>query len=225
MTWDDLDFWKSKEWEIIQERLDVYSRQGVVVNPSRPNLFHSLTLCPFERTKVIIVGQDPYPNPEQATGLAFSLPVDYDLKKAPETWKNIKRELCYDLHIPSPMTGSFEAWAKQGVLLWNAVPICEAWKTLSLNWDEWAVLTKEILISSGELEPKPVVILLGSVARRYLEYVNDKSKVIATSHPSPRGAYQSNPYLGVVPFIGSRIFSRTNDYLCDLGHSKINWRL
>jgi uracil-DNA glycosylase len=224
MKWNELAYWRSDAWKKIQEKLDDLSRTDGKYNPNRSSIFRALHLTPFDSVKVAIIGQDPYPNPEHCTGLAFSLPNNYDLKKAPSTWLNIKRELCTDLHIPSPKTGSFESWAKQGVLLWNAIPTCEAWKPLSHDWEEYISLTQEIIQSLSKKESSIVFIFLGSKARHYSEYVKD-GKVICTSHPSPRGAYQSNPYLRIVPFIGSRIFSTTNDYLNQLGLDIINWKI
>lgn len=225
-SWDELPFWKSEAWTKIQEKLDESRKNGATINPTNFLMFHSLDVSPLEKTKVVVVGQDPYPNPDHCTGLAFSLPASYELRKAPETWKNIKRELCTDLHVQAPRTGSLESWAKQGVLLWNAIPTCEAWKSLSHEgWKEWEILTVDIISCLSKQQKGSVFIFLGSIARRYLEYVKEPSKSICTSHPSPRGAYQSNPYLGVVPFIGSRIFSKTNDYLCQLGHQPVDWRL
>jgi uracil-DNA glycosylase len=223
MTWQDLAYWKSDDWKRVQEKLDVLDRSHGRYNPIRNLMFRSLELCPFERTRVAIIGQDPYPNPDHCTGLAFSLPNNLDLTKAPSTWLNIKRELCTDLHIPSPKTGSLESWAKQGVLLWNAIPTCLSWKSMSHDWEEWSALTQDIVSSLSKREQGKVFVFLGSVARRYSE--NVKGKIICTSHPSPRGAYQSNPYLKIVPFIGSRIFSTTNDYLRQLKLETIDWRL
>jgi uracil-DNA glycosylase len=225
MTWNELAYWKSDDWKKVQEKLDVLDRSNGRYNPSHNLIFHSMELCPFERTRVAIIGQDPYPNPDHCTGLAFSLPNNFDLTKAPSTWLNIKRELCTDLHIPSPKTGSLESWSKQGVLLWNAIPTCEAWKSMSHDWEEWSSLTKELIQKLSKRESGCLFILLGSVARRYLDYVNIGSKTICTSHPSPRGAYQSNPYLKIVPFIGSRIFSTTNDYLRQLKLETVDWGL
>jgi len=224
MIWDELKYWQSDDWKKVQEKLDALDRSGIGYNPGRKHTFNSLSLTPFETVKVAIIGQDPYPNPAHATGVAFSLPSDLDLRKAPATWNILKRELCTDLHIPSSKTGSLETWAEQGVLLWNAIPTVEAWKPLSHDWEEWSSLTQEIVQRLFDRESKCVFVFLGSIARGYLEYINKKeSKFICTSHPSSRGAYQSNPSLGVVPFIGSRIFSTTNDYLNQLKLGSIDW--
>ncbi len=75
-TWEDLDFWRSKEWENVQERLDILDRDRIFYNPVREQLFDALVYTPFNRTTVAIIGQDPYPNPQYATGLAFSTPKD-----------------------------------------------------------------------------------------------------------------------------------------------------
>lgn len=228
MVWEELKYWRSDDWKRVEDRLNELDHRHISYNPRKSNIFQSLHITPFDSVKVAIIGQDPYPNPDHATGLAFSLPESYilghDCVRAPQTWRNIKRELCTDLHIPSPETGSFVSWAEQGVLLWNAISTCESWIPLSHDWEEYSSLTQEIIQSLSKKESGVIFVFLGSKARSYLEYVKD-GKVVCTSHPSPRGAYQSNPYLRIVPFIGSRIFSTTNAYLTEAKKEPIDWRL
>lgn len=226
MKWEELDYWQTKDWQIVQERLDALDKSRVSYNPNRSNIFRSMLLCPMASVKVVILGQDPYPNPDHATGLAFSLPHKYDIKKAPATWQNIRREYCTDLSKQSPKTGSFETWAKQGVLLWNVIPTCETWKSLSHDWEEYGSLTQDILKCLSETDRGMVFVFLGSKARKHsedVELTNQKVKSIYTSHPAPRGALKSNPYLGTIPFLGSRLFSTTNNYLNQLGLGSIDW--
>jgi uracil-DNA glycosylase len=218
MTWDDLKFWDSGEWQVIEEKLHDLKKAGVVVNPTRANLFSALKQTKFETCRVGIIGQDPYPDPRYATGLAFSIPETESVY--PPTLCNIFTEYGIDLSYPTPPNGSLVKWAKQGVLLWNAIPTCEAFKAAShRDWTEWNFLTKEIV---EELSKKGAVIaLLGNIAKEFEQYVDkDHSKVLLTSHPSPRGILTSKH-----PFMGSRFFSTINGYLCDLGKEPINWRL
>lgn len=218
MTWDDLKFWESGEWQVIEEKLNDLKKAGVIVNPRRASLFAALKQTKLETCRVAIIGQDPYPDPRYATGLAFSIPETEQVY--PATLCNIFTEYGIDLSYPTPSNGSLVKWAKQGVLLWNAVPTCEAFKPAShRDWTEWNYLTQEII----EVLSKQgaVIALLGNIAKEFEQYVDkDKSKVLLTSHPSPRGVLASRH-----PFMGSRFFSTINGYLCDLGKEPINWRL
>jgi uracil-DNA glycosylase len=209
--WDDLKFWDSEDWERIQGRLDKGN-----FNPKRTNLFKSLDLTPFDTVKCVLMGQDPYPDPKYATGVAFSIPKD--VRGYPQTLTSILREYCTDLRLKRPANGNLEHWCREGVLLWNAYPSCEQWKSLSHYWDEWASLTKEIITELNERDV--VFVFMGAKAKEFVPYAS-KSFVIETSHPSPRGSINSYH-----PFYGSRIFSRVNDILVqELGRSPIDWYL
>lgn len=210
--WDDLDFWEN-EWEIVRERLGNVPK----LSPSIENLFRALYLTPFDKVKCLLMGQDPYPDPVYATGVAFSIPAH--MRRYPPTLQAILREYCTDLHYKRPANGCLEVWAKQGVLLWNAIPSCTAWNSLSHLWPEWKVLTTEIV---NNLQQKGIVfVFTGAIAREFAPLVGDKSCIIETSHPSPRGSMNSK-----VPFIGSRIFTRVNDLLVqELGLDPIDWYL
>lgn len=215
--WDDLSYWSSQEWGIIQDRLDTLDLASERYYPTRENLFKALDLTPFENTKAMICGQDPYTSRELATGLAFSIPSR--VEKFPPTLHNIMKEYSVDLHLPIPLSGDLTKWAEQGVLLWNAVPSVGTWP-LSHNYPEWTVLTTEII---ENLRDKGIVFaFLGSFAKEFSVLVNSSPncRVIETSHPSPRGNINSK-----TPFLGSRLFSRTNDYLNELGLGSIDWRL
>lgn len=207
--WDDLKFWDSKAWEDIQPKL-------VDCNPSKENLFRALDLTPFDKVKCLIVGQDPYPDPQYATGVAFSIPKD--VRGYPPTLTSIIREYCTDLHYNRPAHGCLEHWCKEGVLLWNAYPSCKKWKSLSHYWEEWASLTREI-IQELSLRKDVVFVFTGAKAREFVEYA--EGFVIQTSHPSPRGSINSKS-----PFFGSRIFTKVNDILVqELGVDPIDWYL
>src|SRR5262249_45073109 len=120
-----------------------------------------------------------------------------------------------DLHFTYPVTTDLTPWARQGVFLWNAIPSCEQWRSMSHDWPEWEELTKEII---ERLDERGIVfVFLGSVARRFEPYTSSRSESICFSHPSPRGSINSNS-----PFIGSRMFSTINDLL---GSNPIDWRL
>ncbi len=232
-TWEDLDFWRSKEWEDVQTRLDRLDMERTFYCPGRSNLFASLDLTPFEQVKVAIIGQDPYPNPQYSTGLAFSTPKDCINRKEypfPPTLVNIFKELHNDLHYEYfdkegkksifPKSGNLEPWVEQGVLLWNAIPTCLQFLSLShLHWQEWRSLTIEVIT---RLNRKGICfVLCGGIARELTEFVNeDYSDLIEVSHPSPRGFCS-----GEHPFSGSRVFSRVNAFLAKDKLDPIDWKL
>lgn len=213
----NLNYFNTGEWQVVEERLDALQNRKQTYNPSKKHLFAALRSTPFEKTVVAIYGQDPYPSHTHATGLAFSVPVG--TKPLPPTAEAILQEYQADLGLPHPGHADLTKWAEQGVLLWNVIPSCLEWKSLSHEWDEWSYLTIEI---TKKLSDKGIVFALtGARARDYIKFIDDKkNKIIETSHPSPRGSLHSK-----VPFVGSRLFSRINDYLVQQGKPPINWRL
>lgn len=220
--WAELNFWKSGEFQAIRERINDLVAQGVNINPDRKAWFSALARTPRASTKVVLLGQDPYPNKAFATGYAFSVPETIPIAQCPPTLLNIFKEYGNDLGYPAPNNGCLLPWADRGVLLWNTIPTCTAGKSLSHDWGEWTYLTKEIF---DLLNPQGVVyVLMGSKAAAYDRYIDDtKSKVIYTSHPSPL-AYVG----GKMPknsFLGSRMFTTVNAKLHELGKEPMDWRL
>lgn len=219
-TWDDLPFWQSGEWQVIQERLDDMDGKGELYNPKRELLFAALDATPYLSTRVCILGQDPYPEHDLATGLAFSVPKGS--KKHPPTLQNILKEYKDDLGIDEPASGDLSVWAEQGVLLWNAIPTCRDGKASSHRyWNEWDYLTQEIIEA---LSNKGIVFCLwGSLARSYVKYIDrDANEIIESAHPSPLAAMQKNPSN---PFFGSRPFSTINIKMKEMHLGTIEWRL
>ncbi len=220
-TWHELKFWETGEYDVVQERLDDLKRDGVLFNPVRSKLFHILDIIEPGQVRVAVIGQDPYPQHDLATGIAFDVP-DHIYKAGgfealPPTLQTILREYSKDLGFKLPETGNLLPWVKQGVLLWNSIPSCTAGKSLSHDWPEYLLLTEEII---KELDQQEIVfVFLGGKARHFAQFVQ-KSKVIETSHPSPRAGTKAR-----CPFIGSRIFSRTNALLRELKKEPIDWRL
>lgn len=215
--WPELSFWSSGECQVVEERLDDLKRSGITVNPTKDRMFEALKLVPISAVKVCILGQDPYPNPDHATGVAFSVTT----KDIPPTLQIILKEYETDLHFPPAKTGDLTKWCKQGVLLWNVYPSCEAFKSMSHAWPEWEQLTQEILTNLSQ-ETSCVFAALGSVAKGILnKYVSTyDSHCLYTGHPSPRGNLNSRN-----PFTGSRIFTTINDKLVASGLEPIDWRL
>lgn len=215
-----LNYWQTGEWQVVNERLHDMEKKHEVYNPSRRNLFKALQNLKPEDCKVVIVGQDPYPQSRYATGTAFSIPRDIEAADFPQTLNTIYKEYASDLHYPIPSHGDLGQWTGRGVLLWNAIPSCTKGRSLSHDWDEYSYLTKEI-ITKLSAQGGIVFAFLGAVARRYISDVDLTSNtVLYTSHPSPRGSLNSRN-----PFLGSRIFTTINDKLADLGGQPIDWRL
>ena len=218
-NWDDLDYWDSGEWQVVQEKLDTMEKNHEAYCPSRELLFSAMDACEFSSCRVAIFGQDPYPNLQDAIGIAFS--VGKSTRGIPPTLNAIFDELVADLKVPRPKTGDLSQWCSQGVLLWNVIPSCAEGKSLSHeNWIEWEYLTQEIIRRLGE---KGIVfVFLGGRARDYAPMVRDlqNCRVLETSHPSPRASRKSKN-----PFIGSRLFSTINAKLVELKLGTIDWRL
>lgn len=212
-----LDFFESGEWQVIEERLEDMNIAGVPFNPSKKDMFKALDLVPFDKVRVMIIGQDPYPNSQHCTGVAFSIPKEIPKDKYPPTLKNILEVYCKDLYLPEPPSGDLTSWCKEGVLLWNAFPSCDEGKPKSHEqWPEWPYLTKEIIQKLDKRDKPVVFVFLGAVAREFAKYVTDND-YIETSHPSPLGASKG--------FMQSRLFTTINAYLKDWGEPVVNWRL
>ena len=212
--WDLLSYWSSGEYQVVTERLDDYDKKLVQYNPTRDRLFAGLELVPFGSVRVVIMGQDPYPQRVHCTGVAFSVPSALE-GPLPPSLINIFKELEDDLHYPAPKNGDLSKWCEQGVLLWNVYPTCASGKPGSHHWVEWEPLTQEI-VEKLDARGNVVFVLLGGRARNFSSLITH-CPVVSTSHPSPLGVKHG--------FSGSRIFSRTNDLLCSLGQKPINWKL
>ncbi len=169
---------------------------------------------PLADVRVLIVGQDPYPTPGHAMGLAFSVRPDVD--PIPRSLANIYRELTTDVMVPMPSNGDLRPWADQGVLLLNRVLTCEPGVSGShrgVGWEEITAFAIEALVA----RQRPLVaVLWGNDAAKCRAYLAD-TPIIASAHPSPLSAHRG--------FYGSRPFSRVNAALRELGTQPINWEL
>lgn len=211
----DLAYWQSGEYQVVEERLDDYEKNGVAYVPTRKLLFRSIELLAPDQVRCVILGQDPYPNPQDATGTAFSV-SGHRSRPLPGTLINIFKEYQADLHYPAPKNGDLTPWVKQGVLLWNAYPSCLAWKPGSNHWSEWRPLTTEILEKLDATTNNLCFVLLGAIARNWSSCIHN-NPVIETSHPSPLGARHG--------FYGSRLFSHVNAELVKINKEPIDWVL
>ncbi|MEC8713433.1 MAG: uracil-DNA glycosylase [Chloroflexota bacterium] len=191
-----------------------YKESGKIIYPKNNEIFNAINLTDFEKTKVIILGQDPYHGPGQAHGLSFSVK---DGIKPPPSLINIFKEIESDLSINvENENGNLTRWAKQGVLLLNSLLTVEKGKPLSHKEIGWETLTDKIIEVLNQNKRGLVFILWGSHARskKYLISQN-KNLIIESSHPSPLSAHRG--------FIGSKPFSRTNKYLVKNNMNPINW--
>lgn len=187
-------------------------RQYVVYPPSNL-IFNAFNLTPFDKVKVVILGQDPYHNVGQAHGLAFSVP---DGIQPPPSLQNIFKELNSDIGMPIPKSGNLENWAKEGVLLLNASLTVRANMAASHAKIGWQQFTDAAIRALSEKKEHLVFILWGNYAIAK-ESLIDSSKhlVLKTVHPSPLSASRG--------FFGCHHFSQTNQYLINNGIQPINW--
>ena len=191
-----------------------FKESGKIIYPKNNEIFNALNLTEFEKTKVIILGQDPYHGPEQAHGLSFSVKNGL---KPPPSLLNIFKEIEFDLSIKvDKKDGNLTRWAKQGVLLLNSLLTVEKGKPLSHKEIGWETLTDKIIKVLSKNKKNLVFILWGSHARsKKLLISKNENLIIESAHPSPLSAHRG--------FIGSKPFSRTNDYLIKNNMNPVNW--
>ena len=186
--------------------------QGVVY-PSGANIFRAFDMCPFERLKVVIIGQDPYHGPNQANGLCFSV---NDGVAFPPSLQNIFKEVSSDIGVAMPTSGNLDRWAEQGVLLLNAVLTVRAHNAASHAGRGWEQFTDAVVRTVAERKQGVVYMLWGSYAQRKGAIVDgSKNLILKSVHPSPLSAYRG--------FFGCRHFSLANGYLKQLGKEPICW--
>lgn len=181
--------------------------------PSAENIFRALRL-PVPNVKVIILGQDPYPTPGMAEGLAFSVPVS--VSKLPPSLKNIFREYSSDLQLPMPTHGHLGDWVDAGALLLNRILTVKPGEPLSHKGLGWEEVTDSILQYFSALEV-PIICWGASAYEAALRANFARERIFESAHPSPLSAYRG--------FFGSRPFSRVNTYLLTKDKAPIQWRL
>ena len=181
--------------------------------PPAGQIFRAFDLCPFDRVRVVIIGQDPYHDVNQAHGLCFSV---QDGVPVPPSLVNIYKELNRDLGKPIPMSGNLTHWAEQGVLLLNATLTVEAHRAGSHQGKGWEELTDAAIQALNNQRSNIVFMLWGSYAQRKGQFIDRRRHLILTAvHPSPLSAYRG--------FIGCGHFSQANTYLLQHGQAPINW--
>ncbi len=177
-------------------------------------IFSAFDLCPFDKVRVVIIGQDPYHDVGQAQGLCFSVPEGVAI---PPSLMNIYKELEHDLGIPVPHSGNLQHWAEQGVLLLNATLTVEAHRPGSHQNKGWEELTDAAIAALNARREHLVFMLWGAYAKRKGQVIDKRRHLVLTApHPSPLSAYQG--------FFGCGHFSKANAYLVQHGQQPIDWQ-
>lgn len=186
---------------------------GKVIFPPGPQMFNALNSTPFDKVKVVVLGQDPYHGPGQAHGLSFSVPPGV---RIPPSLLNIYKEIERDLGIAIPSHGCLQSWAEQGVLLLNATLSVQQANAGSHQNKGWEQFTDRIVQQLSEQREGLVFLLWGSYAQKKGRVIDaQKHCVLKSVHPSPLSAHRG--------FLGCGHFSATNNYLLQRGQSPIDW--
>ena len=190
---------------------DEYARYTVY--PPGKLIFNAFNSCPFDKVKVVIIGQDPYHEPGQAHGLCFSV---NDGVPFPPSLQNIFKEIASDLGTPAPASGNLTRWTEQGVMLMNATLTVRAHQAGSHQNKGWETFTDAAIRHLAEEREHLVFILWGSYAQKKGAMIDrNKHLILSSAHPSPLSAYRG--------FFGNGHFSKTNKYLLEHGIEPINW--
>ena len=202
----------------LKKKLTEELESGVIVYPPPKQIFNAFNLTPFDKVKVVILGQDPYHGKGQAHGLSFSVP---DRVNPPPSLLNIFKEIESDLAVKPPKTtktknGNLESWAKQGVLLLNAILTVRANSPASHRDLGWEKLTNAAIKALSDKRERIVFLLWGKFAQEKESLIDTgKHLILKAPHPSPYSANSG--------FFGSKHFSKTNDYLLKTGQKPIEW--
>jgi len=201
--------------QALREFLLQRKQAGQVIYPPGPQIFNALDHTPFDKVKVVIIGQDPYHGPGQAHGLCFSVQPGVPI---PPSLQNIFKEIHNDLGLRQPPHGCLTAWADQGVLLLNAVLTVEDGRAGSHQGKGWELFTDAVISALNRKRDHLVFLLWGSYAQKKGAVI-DRSRhlVLESPHPSPLSAHRG--------FFGNKHFSETNRYLAAHGQEPINWQL
>ncbi|BCX13928.1 MAG: uracil-DNA glycosylase 2 [Candidatus Dojkabacteria bacterium] len=183
------------------------------VYPPGSSIFNAFELCPFDKVKVVILGQDPYHGPNQAHGLAFSVT---DGVKIPPSLQNIFKEINQEFGTPIPKSGNLERWAKQGVFLLNSILTVRAGQPGSHKGKGWEIFTDKVIEILSENKNNLVFLLWGNFAQNKASLIDSNRHLILKSpHPSPYSANRG--------FFGNKHFIKTNNYLIENNLEPIVW--
>jgi len=206
---------ESAQMAKLRDFLRTEKAAGATIFPPMPLLFNALNSTPFEKVRVVIIGQDPYHGDGQAHGLSFSVPRGVDI---PPSLRNIYKEIQEDLGVSIPGHGCLQHWADQGVLLLNAVLTVRAHEAASHRNQGWEEFTDQIIKLLGSREEPTVFMLWGSFAQSKAALIDQRKHLILQApHPSPLSAHRG--------FLGCRHFSKANDWLANRGLARIDWSI
>ena len=195
--------------------LQQQKNSGKVIYPPSTQWFSAFNDTPFDKVRVVILGQDPYHGPDQAHGLCFSVLPGV---KVPPSLANIYKELESDLSITQPNHGCLTSWAKQGVLLLNATLTVEQADAGAHQGKGWEQFTDQAIRAINDQSEAAVFLLWGSYAQKKGAFIDQSRHLVLKSvHPSPLSAYRG--------FLGCKHFSATNNYLQQHGRQPIDWQL
>jgi len=193
----------------------IEEKKKYIIFPPGSEIFAAFNYTPFQKVKVVVLGQDPYHGRGQANGLCFS--VKPGIAKPPSL-QNIFKELNADLGLPAPASGNLEKWAKQGVLLLNATLTVRSGQAGSHQNKGWEIFTDSVIKNLSEKKDNVVFILWGNYAQAKQSLIDPfRHFLILSAHPSPFSAERG--------FFGSKPFSRTNTYLKEKNIGEIDWNL
>jgi len=199
----------------LKEFLKVEISRGKIIYPKGSDYFHALNSTPFDKVRLVILGQDPYHGPDQAHGLSFSVKPGVPI---PPSLVNIFKELKADIGVPPSHHGFLQAWAEQGVLLLNTVLTVEQGQAASHQNRGWEHFTDRIIQLLNERRDGLVFLLWGAHAQKKGRNIDrTRHLVIETPHPSPLSAHRG--------FFGSKPFSKINEYFKSRGEPPIHWQL
>ena len=208
------DEFESKNYKNLEKFLGE-EYKNYTIYPVAENIFNAINYVPYEKVKVVIIGQDPYHEPNQAMGLSFSVPKTTDI---PPSLINIYKEINDDIGCPIPKCGDLTSWAKQGVLLLNSVLTVRKGQANSHKGKGWEQITSKIIEKLNERDKPMVFMLWGRNAKEIGENIDrQKHLVLTAAHPSPLSAYNG--------FFGCKHFSKANKFLRENGMDEIDWKI
>ncbi|MDD4035795.1 MAG: uracil-DNA glycosylase [Bacilli bacterium] len=214
--WDQIlvkEYEKDYFKELKNKVKEAYSKNEIF--PKYEDIFNAFKYTPYQKVKIVILGQDPYHNPNQAHGLSFSVPKG---ERKPPSLKNIFKELSNDLGIMEPDHGNLEGWAKEGILLLNSILTVERGKPSSHKNIGWEKFTDEVIRILDNKKTPVIFILWGNFAKSKKKLiVNNQKFIIEGSHPSPFSAHRG--------FLGTKPFSKVNNIIKNGAMEGINWQI
>lgn len=214
--WDNIlaDEWRKPYYILLRNFLKEEYKTKTIY-PNMHNIFNALKYTPFENVKAVIIGQDPYHGPGQAHGLCFSVQKGVDI---PPSLQNIYKELANDVGFKHPGHGYLVDWAKQGVLMLNTVLTVRAGAAASHRRMGWEIFTDTVISKLNEKQTPIVFLLWGKpAAEKAAKITNPLHLKLEAPHPSPLSAHRG--------FLGSKHFSKANEFLVKNGIEPINWQI